>query len=91
MMSARVFPDAIDMYAISVGVYLLYVSVYDESKVSSCIPWLSDEDKFLLLLNGSMLFIFENREKCLEAFKAVVGRDCYVYMAGPTGGIAENT
>lgn len=87
--------------------WVLYLSTGDDIDLTSNqspVPFLSREDRERLLFNHELWLIYDNEEQALLVFRQVVGDDgpmpdnpyrgphkVYAYLAGPRGGITENT
>jgi hypothetical protein len=87
-------------------VWVLYLSTtgaLDLTSQESPVPFLTTDQR-LELSFGSLLLIFDNQQEALDLFNQVVGDDgprpsnpyagrqrVYAFVAGPQGGITENT
>ena len=88
-------------------VWTLYLSTGDDldlGDASSPVPFLLSDERLLLRLNGWLLLLLATEEAARRLFDQVVGDDgpskanyydgphrVYAYLAGPSGGITENT
>lgn len=96
-----------DTIAVSQRAWALYLSTSDPIETlakDSPVPHLSPEDRMTLRLNGWILFVINDESAATAMYQQVVGDDgpiranpykgphrVYAYLAGPDGGITENT
>jgi len=88
-------------------VWTLHLSTADDLDLSapnSPVPFLRSDERLQLRLNGWLLLLLATEESARRLFAQVVGDDgpsqansyngphrVYAYLAGPDGGITENT